>query len=379
MNTQAAVNGTPQSTILETRLKHLVSADQFTIQMLENLYRLTLEMEEFWEACQEQNHELLPNNDVRRAKKHFLHQQIHIRDFLQRYGVRGRKMLPVFQEESLRTRVSFCMAWDWLGGDIPTFTAEASKFSSAMSNKGEPLEDAIQVVACYGPNVIVLRHRDDDAAERAVGAVAGTRVSIINAGSGTWEHPTQALLDWITLRRLLGRIDHIRIGFMGDIKHGRTVRSLAKLLSKYQGVEMYFIAPQVTQITPELRRELDGRGVTIHEIGACWQGLLESNGIQALYQTRLQRDRIDNPQELEEAIRLQPLFTITPKIGQLMQQKGILLLHPRPISDLQEIHPDCGKYDIAVYKVLQIQVGLWSRMALLSLMYGPKGTALAGA
>ncbi len=362
------------------KLKHLISADQFTIPLLEELHLLSKAMEEFLMDLQAERNQRKP--ETRLAKDLKTHRQINIGGFLEERGVRGKVMYSFFYEESLRTRMGFETGWEDLGGKVSFKTTQSGKISS-VSEKGESLEDAIQVLSCKSPNVIVLRHPDDDSAERAVRALDGGSTwgstSIINAGSGKNEHPTQAFGDWDTLRRLLGEVDKIRIGFMGDLKRGRTVTSLSLLLSQYPGVEMYFIAPEVNQISPALRQKLCQRNIKIHEIDTGWRQLLENKSIDVLYQTRLQKERFDpnNKQELEEAIRFQAPFTITPEIGELMNENHILLMHPRPISDLKEIHPACDKYRIAAYKVTQIQACILGRMALYSKMLGPKGTALA--
>src|ERR1700722_6821083 len=144
-------------------------------------------------------------------------------------SMRGKIMASLFYEPSTRTRLSFEAAMLRLGGNVIS-TENAKEFSSAA--KGETLEDSIRVVGNYA-DIIALRHFENDAAERAAKV---SHVPIINAGSGAGQHPTQALLDVYTIRRELGGIDGLKIAMVGDLKHGRTVRSLSYLLGKFKDI-----------------------------------------------------------------------------------------------------------------------------------------------
>src|SRR5215203_1110707 len=140
-------------------------------------------------------------------------------------SLHGRIMASLFYEPSTRTRLSFESAMLRLGGSVIT-TENAKEFSSAV--KGETLEDSIKVISGYA-DLIVLRHFEEGASKRAA---AVSSVPVINAGDGAGQHPTQALLDLYTIARELGRTADISIAFAGDLKHGRTIRSLAYLLGK---------------------------------------------------------------------------------------------------------------------------------------------------
>ena len=173
-------------------------------------------------------------------------------------ALRGRIMASLFYEPSTRTRLSFESAMLRLGGSVIT-TENAREFSSAI--KGETLEDSVAIIGGYA-DVIVLRHFEEGASERAA---AVSSVPVINAGDGPGQHPTQALLDLYTIERELGRADDIRIAFAGDLKHGRTIRSLAYLLGKYQGVTMHFISPPNLQVGADITEYLDRHDVSYDE------------------------------------------------------------------------------------------------------------------
>ena len=328
-------------------LKHLVSARQLTPEVLTRLFSTTREIEEFW-------------------VKHRMNSGLGKTEFLQRFGVVGKTMIPFFYESSTRTRVSFHMAWRFLGGDIPFTTEHAGIFSSAA--KGESLEDTIQVLSHYGPDLIVLRHPDDDSGERAATStdISPFPTSIINAGSGSNEHPTQALLDAYTIQKFLHRTERFSIAFMGDLAKGRTVRSLAILLSQYPGVRMYFVAPALAQIGDDLRQKLRAANVEFYEMEDGWQSLIKDKAINFLYQTRLQEERWQNqPDTLAEILRLQPFYTITEEIGLLMYKHKVLLMHPMPIRDEIAVpvrHLPC------YIAYLQAQCGFFTRMGLMSEM-----------
>ncbi|MCO5550809.1 hypothetical protein L7F22_004301 [Adiantum nelumboides] len=156
--------------------------------------------------------------------------------------LKGYLMATLFYEPSTRTRLSFESAMKRLGGEVLT-TENAREFSSAA--KGETLEDTIRTVEGYS-DIIVLRHFESGAAKQAAAAAT---IPVINAGDGPGQHPTQqALLDVYTIQREIGRLDNIKVGLVGDLANGRTVRSLAYLLGKYHGVKLYFVAPDVVKM-----------------------------------------------------------------------------------------------------------------------------------
>ena len=187
-----------------SRLRHIVESQQFSRALLEELFVRADEM---------------------KSQPHHFSGRLN-----------GQLMAALFYEPSTRTRLSFEAAMLRLGGRT-IGTDNAREFSSAA--KGETLEDTIRIVSGYA-DVIVLRHYEEGAARRAA---ASSSVPVINAGDGPGQHPTQALLDLYTIKKELGRLDHLRVGMAGDLRNGRTVRSLALLLSRFPGNELVLISP----------------------------------------------------------------------------------------------------------------------------------------
>ncbi|MGH7750721.1 MAG: aspartate carbamoyltransferase, partial [Candidatus Dormibacteria bacterium] len=203
----------------------------------------------------------------------------------------GRIMATLFYEPSTRTRLSFESAMVRLGGSV-IGTEAAREFSSAI--KGETLEDTVRMVEAYA-DVIVLRHDEAGAAARAA-AVA--QVPIVNAGDGPGEHPTQALLDLFTIHRELGRIDGLHVVLCGDLRHGRTARSLALLLTLYDGVRISFVAPQVVQMEADILELLSSRGVPYTITDSLLGAVADAD---VVYQTRIQKERFTDPSEFGRA------------------------------------------------------------------------------
>ncbi|KAI4306129.1 hypothetical protein L6164_029436 [Bauhinia variegata] len=195
--------------------------------------------------------------------------------------LKGYLMATLFYEPSTRTRLSFESAMKRLGGEVLT-TENAREFSSAA--KGETLEDTIRTVEGYS-DIIVMRHFESGAAKRAA-ATAG--IPVINAGDGPGQHPTQALLDVYTIESGIGRLDGIKVGLVGDRANGRTVRSLAYLLSKYEDVKIYFVSPDVVKMKDDIKDFLTSKGVEWEESA----DLMEvASKCDVVYQTRIQKER----------------------------------------------------------------------------------------
>src|SRR5579884_1634629 len=192
-----------------------------------------------------------------------------------------RIMATLFYEPSTRTRFSFEAAMHRLGGRVIS-TENAAEFSSVA--KGETLEDTVRIMNGYA-DVIVLRHSEVGAARRAA---AVSRVPIINAGDGVGQHPTQALLDLYTIRKEIGAIDGLRIAMVGDLAQGRTVRSLAYLLSKYRDVKIYFVAPPQLKMREDILEHLREHGTWFTEETMLDRVLPE---VDVVYQTRVQKER----------------------------------------------------------------------------------------
>lgn len=263
----------------------------------------------------------------------------------------GRIMATLFYEPSTRTRLSFESAMLRLGGSV-LGTEAARAFSSAV--KGETLEDTIRMVCSYA-DVIVLRHDREGAATQAA-AVAN--VPVINAGDGPGEHPTQSLLDLFTIERELGHIEGLHVAICGDLRFGRTARSLARLLALYEGVRVSFVAPDVVQVGTDIRAYLEARGVP-YSLHARLEEVIA--GVDVVYQTRVQEERFSDPAEFEAArgaIRVDE---------QLMSRlpSGSVVMHPLPRVD--EIDRRVDADPRAAY-FRQAANGVALRMALLELL-----------
>ena len=255
----------------------------------------------------------------------------------------GSIAATLFYEPSTRTRLSFASAAERLG--VRTITTEnAGEFSSAI--KGETLEDSIRTVATY-VDAIILRHPEEDAPERAASVSA---VPIINAGAGKGEHPTQALLDLYTIRNEKGRMDNLNIVIGGDLKHGRTARSLARLAALYSGNRITFVS------TPELQMEQDildhlSNNNTEYEQTDELQLLKEAD---VVYWTRLQKERLKDPiMSSSFSLGLNELA---------MMRDDAIVMHPLPRND--EVSMDIDTDPRAKY-FQQVENGLYVRMALL--------------
>eukprot|EP00899_Mesostigma_viride_P001872 jgi/Mesvir1/11686/Mv00078-RA.1 len=261
----------------------------------------------------------------------------------------GYVMATLFYEPSTRTRLSFESAMTRLGGHVLT-TENAREFSSAA--KGETLEDSIRTVQAYS-DVIVLRHFESGAAYRAA-LVAD--IPIISAGDGPGQHPTQALLDLYTIQKEIGRLDHIKIGLVGDLANGRTVRSLIYLLAKFPKPIFYFVAPDVVAMKEDIKEYLTELGHPFHEV----QNLAEvASEVDVIYQTRIQKERFgDKPWDYEKA---RGKFIVDNYILSCMR-KDAIVMHPLPRVD--EIKIECDTDPRAAY-FRQAQNGLFIRMALL--------------
>ena len=263
-----------------------------------------------------------------------------------RAPLRGRLLATLFYEPSTRTRFSFEAAMFRLGGQV--LSAEnAAEASSAA--KGESLEDAMRIISGYA-DAIVLRHPEVGAVERAARAA---EVPVISAGDGAGHHPTQALLDLYTIKKELGRLDHLRIGLAGDLRHGRTARSLALLLSRFPGNELVMISPPELRMGTDVLDQLKGARVdeTDDFLGAI-------AGLDVLYQTRIQAERFASPDEYE---RYRGVYVVSVDLMRRLPERAILM-HPLP--RVGEIDPLVDADPRAAY-FRQARNGLWIRMAVL--------------
>jgi aspartate carbamoyltransferase catalytic subunit len=265
--------------------------------------------------------------------------------------LRGRIMATLFYEPSTRTRLSFESAMLRLGGSV-IGTEAAHQFSSVI--KGETLEDTIRMVMAYA-DVIVLRHHEEGAAVRAA---AVSEVPIVNAGDGPGEHPTQALLDLYTIESELGRIDGLHVVLCGDLRYGRTARSLALLLSQFDGVRLTFVAPDVAQMRGDILTLLDERGIPWRTADTLVDVVGDAD---VVYQTRIQKERFADE---EEFARARGETRIDASVMQRLPRHAIVM-HPLPRVD--EIDPEVDADPRAAY-FRQARNGVAVRMALLDLL-----------
>jgi aspartate carbamoyltransferase catalytic subunit len=266
-------------------------------------------------------------------------------------SLQGKIMASLFYEPSTRTRFSFESAMLRLGGSVIT-TENAKEFSSTI--KGETLEDSIKVIGHYA-DVIVLRHFEKEASQKAS---LVSSVPIINAGDGAGQHPTQALLDLYTIHKELKKIEGITIALVGDLKYGRTIRSLAYLLGKYKGVKVYFVSPEDLQVGQDIKEYLEKHKISYEEI----QDLESIIGeIDVLYQTRIQKERFSDSSEYE---KFKGCYTVDNSLVEKMKDDSIIM-HPLPRVD--EIATEVDSSSKAVY-FKQAKYGLFIRMALLKLV-----------
>lgn len=262
----------------------------------------------------------------------------------------GKIMASLFYEPSTRTRLSFESAMLRLGGSV-IGTEAAHIFSSSI--KGETLEDTVRMVSAYA-DVIVLRHDQEGAAGRAA-AVAD--VPLVNAGDGPGEHPTQSLLDLYTIGKELGRIDSVHVAMCGDLRHGRTVRSLTRLLLLFDQPRLTFVAPAVVQIGDDIKSELDAAGITYCVVNT----LDDLESVDVVYQTRIQKERFTDAAEFlaaQAALRIDATFM-------RRLSKNAVILHPLP--RVAEIATEVDADPRAAY-FRQAGNGVAVRMALLEML-----------
>jgi len=264
--------------------------------------------------------------------------------------LKGKILATLFFEPSTRTRLSFEAAMLKLGGSIIGF-AEAE---IASVKKGENLADTVRTVENYA-DVIALRHPLDGAAKLAA---EFSKVPIINAGSGSEEHPTQALLDLYTLQKEKGKIDGLKIALVGDLRYGRTVHSLAYALSLFN-VELHLISPESLRMRREVLRTIQNKIPVTEE--ANLEKVVPQ--IDVLYVTRIQKERFPDPAEYA---KVKGTYKIDLKTLS-SAKKDLIILHPLPRID--EIASEVDNTPQARY-FQQVWNGIVVRMALLALVLG---------
>ncbi|XP_039962623.1 CAD protein [Bactrocera tryoni] len=267
--------------------------------------------------------------------------------------LRGKIMASIFYEVSTRTSCSFAAAMQRLGGRVIYMDQ-----TSSSVKKGETLEDSISVMAGYS-DVIVLRHPEPGAVARAANH---SRKPILNAGDGVGEHPTQALLDIFTIREEIGTVNGLTITMVGDLKHGRTVHSLARLLTLYN-ITLQYVSPPNLGMPEEIVRYLATKGVIQKTFNSMEEALPTTD---VLYMTRIQKERFATEEEYKKACGH---FVVTPKLMTLASRRTIVM-HPLP--RVFEISKEFDSDPRAAY-FRQAEYGMYVRMALLAMVVGSRG------
>ncbi|KAI2686268.1 hypothetical protein CBS147355_1755 [Penicillium roqueforti] len=300
---------------------------------------------------------ILSVNQFSRADLHLLFTVAQeMRLGVQRHGVldllKGRVLTTLFYEPSTRTSASFDAAMQRLGGRTIAISTQHSS-----TQKGESLQDTIRTLGCYG-DAVVLRHPDSTSTEIAA---KYSQVPVINGGNGALEHPTQAFLDLFTIREELGTVTGLTITFTGDLKYGRPVHSLIKLLQFYD-VRIQLVAPKALALPDDVRQQIVASGQLVLESEELTPEIVASSDI--LYSTRVQKERFVDIIEYE---RLKNTFIIDNAL--LKHAKShMVVMHPLPRN--AEISEEVDFDQRAAY-FRQMRYGLYCRMALLALVLAP--------
>ena len=300
-------------------MKHLIESQQFTKELLQHLFTLAYSFSNG------------KHSDV----------------------LKGKILATLFYEPSTRTRLSFEAAMHKLGGSVIS-TENAKEFSSAA--KGEILEDSIRVISGYA-DCIVLRHHEDGSAQRAATV---SNSSIINAGDGRGQHPTQSLIDVYTIYKEIGRLNHLTIAVVGDLANGRTVRSLCYLLGKYEGNTIIFISPLHLRIGDDIKAYLERHHTTFLETQDL-NAILPQ--VDVVYMTRIQKERMT----AEDYTNAVGMYAITEQNLSLIKTHA-RILHPLPHVEEIQLPIAIEQDDPRIAYFRQATNGLYVRMALLSTM-----------
>jgi len=265
--------------------------------------------------------------------------------------LKGYVLACVFYEPSTRTSSSFIAAMSRLGGSV--IPINEVRFSSVT--KGESLPDTIRTLESYA-DVIVLRHPEVGASQVAA---EYARKPIINAGDGVGEHPTQALLDLYTIRSELGNLDGLHVAMVGDLRYGRTVHSLARLLCLYD-TRMTFVSPEILRLPLDVLNDVRASGHQVEESYSVKEAISD---IDVLYVTRVQRERFADQAQYEA---VKDYYVITPELMASAKER-MIVMHPLP--RVNEISYALDNDPRAAY-FRQMENGMYIRMALLAAVLG---------
>ncbi len=265
----------------------------------------------------------------------------------------GRLLAALFYEPSTRTRLSFTAAMLRLGGQVMGFSEPAS---SSVS-KGESIADTVRTAGCYS-DLIVMRHPKEGAPRVAAEA---SPVPVINAGDGGHQHPTQTLTDLLTIRRYIGRLDHLTIGLCGDLMFGRTVHSLIRALSRYENITLRLISPKELVIPDYVRKGvIQKNGMEYSEVRRMEDVLPE---LDVLYMTRVQKERFFNE---DDYVRLKDTYILDERKMELAKE-SMIVMHPLPRVNEIAVEVDD---DPRAHYFDQMKMGMYVRMALIYKLLG---------
>ncbi|MGV3026241.1 aspartate carbamoyltransferase [Clostridium thermobutyricum] len=265
----------------------------------------------------------------------------------------GEILATLFYEPSTRTRFSFEAAMMRLGGNVLGF----SEPNSSSASKGETLADTIKMVSIYS-DVIAMRHPKEGAARVAS---LYSKVPVINAGDGGHQHPTQTLTDLLTIKNLKGNLKNKTIGLCGDLKFGRTVHSLIKAMSRYEGNEFILISPKELKVPDYIKEQvLEKNNIKFREVETL-EDVIEE--LDILYMTRIQKERFFNE---EEYLRLKDSYILN--MEKMDKAKSdMIVMHPLP--RVNEIDMEVDNDSRASY-FKQAEFGMYVRMALICKLLG---------
>ncbi|MGB1158082.1 MAG: aspartate carbamoyltransferase [Porticoccaceae bacterium] len=266
----------------------------------------------------------------------------------------------MFFEASTRTRVSFGSAFNLLGGEV----RETTGFESSALVKGESLQDTARVLSGFS-DIICMRHPEPGSVADFAGA---SRVPVINGGDGANEHPTQALLDLYTIRKEMaakGRdIDGLTVAMVGDLRYGRTVHSLCKLLCLYQDIQVVLVSPQELALPEEIVEDMRSAGVEVKVFDDLSQGISD---VDIVYSTRIQEERFGSKQEAD---LYRGRFRLNQAIYTQFCQPNTVIMHPLPRDSRQDANELDNDLDdnpnLAIFR--QTDNGVLVRMALFALI-----------
>jgi len=267
--------------------------------------------------------------------------------------LKGKILANLFFEPSTRTRLSFEAAMKRLGGQVIGF----DELGTTSTVKGESLRDSVKIIEGYC-DIIVLRHFLEGASRLTADSVG---IPVINAGDGASQHPTQTFVDLFAIKKAKGDIENLSVGFLGDLKYGRTAHSLAYALSHFNA-DMYFISPTSLRMPKDYIEELEIRGVSYQEVETIAD---VSEKLDILYCTRIQKERFAEPVEYE---KVRGLYKLSKSImDELNVKDDLKILHPLPRVDEMDESLDATEY--AMY-FQQAHSGIPVREALLASVLG---------